>query len=353
MSHANDMRTILVVDDTPENIDILESIVSPFYRTKVALNGEKALKIAFSLNPPDLILLDIMMPGMDGYAVCKALKDNPDTRDIPVIFVSAMNEVENERYGLELGAVDYITKPVSPAIVLARVQTHLALYDQTRELMRLVDLRTAELSRTRLQIIRRLGRAAEFRDNETGNHVIRMSHFSRLIAQAAGMSDGFIENLFNSAPMHDVGKIGIPDHILLKPGKLEPEEWDIMRRHAEIGADIIGTHNDHLLNTAHIIALSHHEKWDGEGYPRGLKGEEIPLEARIIAIADVFDALTSERPYKKAWSVEDAVHYIEEQAGRHFDPSLIAPFKACLPEILKVKEEFSDHHGALSDADLL
>jgi len=344
--------TILVVDDQPQNIDLLTRVLAPFYRTRVALDGEKALRIAFSEDPPDLILLDVMLPGLDGFQICERLKRNPDTRAIPVIFITGMSEIEDERKGLQLGAVDYLTKPISPHLVLARVQTHLALYDQARELTRLVNLRTAELNNSRLQIIRRLGRAAEFRDNETGNHIIRMSHFSRLLSQAAGFGENFTEMLFNAAPMHDVGKIGVPDHILLKQGRLDAEEWAIMRQHAQMGADIIGDHCDELLQAARTIALCHHEKWDGSGYPRGLRGEEIPLMARVIAIADVFDALTSERPYKKAWAVEDALDYIEQQAGRHFDPALIEPFRQALPDILHIREKYADRHGALLDTDL-
>jgi len=344
-------QTILIVDDTPENIDVLTEVLDPHYQTRIALNGEKALKIAAGEAKPDLILLDIMMPGISGYDVCQRLKRNSDTRGIPIIFVTAMNEMEDEKRGLELGAVDYITKPISPSIVLARVRTHLALYDQTRELERLVDLRTAELERTRHQIIRRLGRAAEFKDNETGNHVIRMSHFSRLTAEAMGMGAAAVELLFNAAPMHDVGKIGIPDNVLLKPGKLDEVEWEIMRQHPMMGAEILGDHKDELLQAARSVAMTHHEKWDGSGYPHGLKGEEIPIFGRIVAIADVFDALTSARPYKKAWTVEAALQMIDEGAGHHFDPGLMKPFKSALPEMLKIRDRYAEEHGALPDLD--
>ena len=342
-------QTILVVDDTPENIDLLTEVLDPHYRTRVAINGEKALKIAFSNTPPDLILLDIMMPGMDGYEVCKSLKENPGTQGIPVIFVTAMSEVADEKKGLEMGAVDYIAKPISPAIVLARVKTHLALYDQTRHLETMVEERTAELEKARRHIICRLGRASEFKDNETGNHVIRMSHYARLIAEAAGLGEESVNILFNAAPMHDVGKIGIPDNIMLKPGKLDETEWVVMRMHPAMGAEIIGIHPGTLLQTAHSVALAHHEKWDGSGYPKKLKGEEIPLLARIVAIADVFDALTSDRPYKKAWAIEEAVREIENCAGTHFDPDLIEPFRTALPQILKIMEQYSDKHGAMDD----
>ena len=335
-------HTVLLVDDVADNIDILNEVLRPFYRTRIALNGEKALAIVHSATPPDLILLDVMMPGLSGYDVCVRLKENPDTRHIPVIFVTAMNEMEDERHGLELGAVDYITKPISPPIVLARVRTHLALYDQQRELIRQVRERTDQLYRTRQQIIYRLGRAAEFRDNETGNHILRMSHFCRLIAEEAGLGAASVELLFNAAPMHDVGKIGIPDRILLKPGKLDDDEWAFMQRHSEIGADIIGEHQDELLQLARLIALHHHEKWDGSGYPAGLAGEDIPLMARIVALADVFDALTSARPYKQAWPVERAVAFIAEQAGTHFDPGLLPAFHRALPRMLDIRDQFTD-----------
>lgn len=349
MNDAKDTReTILLVDDMPENIDILNSVLSPHYRTKAAVNGERALRIAAGDDKPDLILLDVMMPEISGHDVCRRLKRNSATSNIPVIFVTAMNETHDEKLGFELGAVDYITKPISPPTVLARVRTHLALYDQARELERLVRQRTAELETTRLQIIHRLGRAAEFKDNETGNHVIRMSHYARLIAEAIGLAPHSVELLFHAAPMHDVGKIGIPDNILLKPGKLDPVEWDVMRQHPVMGAEILGVHQHPLMQAAHEVALTHHEKWDGTGYPKGLRGEEIPLFGRIVAIADVFDALTSARPYKQAWSVAESLAMIEEGAGQHFDPGLLVPFKSVMAEILEIKDRYSEDRGSIS-----
>jgi putative two-component system response regulator len=341
-----------VVDNAPENIDVLTEVLRPYYRTKVALNGERALKIAFGEHKPDLILLDVMMPGISGYDVCERLKSNPDTQRIPVIFVTGMDEIEDERHGLEMGAVDYITQPVSPPIVLARVRTHLALYDQTRELERMVGERTAELESTRRQIIHHLGRAAEFKDNETGNHVIRMSHYARLTAQAMGLGAASVDLLFHAAPMHDLGKIGIPDHILRKPGKLDAAEWDIMRKHPVMGADILGLDNSNpLLRAAREVALTHHEKWDGSGYPYQLRGEAIPLFGRIVTVADVFDALTSQRPYKPAWTVEAAVAAIEEGAGAHFDPVVVRAFMAALPEMLDIKARYAEERGALTDSE--
>ena len=333
--------TMLVVDDEPQNIDLLRTILSPHYLVKVARDGNKALEIVLSNTPPDLILLDILMPNMDGYEVCRRIKAEPTRKQIPIMFVTAMDEQEDEEFGLSLGAKDYITKPFSPSVILARVKTHLALYDQTRELERLVDLRTQELQDSRLQIIKRLGRAAEFRDNETGQHVGRISHYSREIALASGMDEITAQKLFLASAMHDIGKIGTPDYVLFKPGKLDEAEWTIMKEHATQGAEILGNHPDELLQMARIVALSHHEKWDGTGYPRGLKGAEIPRIGQIVALADVFDALTSQRPYKQPWPVEQAIATIQTAAGVQFDPDLMAPFMAAIPEILRIKEQLA------------
>jgi putative two-component system response regulator len=334
--------TILIVDDTPNNISVLMEILRGEYRVLAATSGANALKIARGDPPPDLILLDVMMPEMNGHEVCQRLKAESSTRKIPVIFVTAMNQVEDEAQGFALGGVDYITKPVSPPIVKARVRTHLALYDQNRELERLVREATAELRHTRLEIIKRLGRAGEFRDNETGMHVIRVAHYCRLLGEAVRMNEEDVDLLFHAAPMHDIGKIGIRDNILLKPGTLDDEETRMMRQHVPFGADIIGEHSGGLLAMARTIALAHHEKWDGTGYPGGLKGEEIPLVGRIAAVADVFDALTSARPYKKAWPVEEAVAFIKREAGRSFDPELVEKFVALLPQVLAIREQHSD-----------
>ncbi|QYK00918.1 response regulator [Shewanella psychrotolerans] len=336
-----DNATVLVVDDTPENIDILVGILGGDYKVKVAIDGPKALALARK-SAPDLILLDVMMPGMNGYEVCKRLKQDPLTSHIPVIFVTALADVADETQGFELGAVDYITKPVSAPVVKARVKTHLALYDQKRLLEEEVKSRTKELEETRFEIIRRLGRAAEYKDNETGLHVIRMSHYAKLLAQQAGLPDKYCELIYNAAPMHDIGKIGTPDSILKKPAKLDADEWKEMQRHAEIGAQIIGEHNDPLLEMAKRIALTHHEKWDGSGYPNGLSGTEIPIEGRIVAIADVFDALTSIRPYKKAWTIEDTMNLIESESGKHFDPELVVHFCAILDEAVKVRDAHNE-----------
>ena len=330
MTQAPDQRPrLLLVDDEPTNLQVLRHVLQADYRLLFATDGARALQVAREQRP-DLVLLDIMMPNMDGYAVCCALKADAATASIPVIFITALDDSQDETAGFDVGGVDYLTKPVSPPVVRARVRTHLSL------------VRMDELRETRLQIVQRLGRAAEYKDNETGLHVIRMSHFSQLLALAAGCSPAWAEDLLNAAPMHDVGKIGIPDAVLRKPGPLDADEWATMRRHPEIGAEIIGEHPSGVLQLAREIALAHHEKWDGSGYPRGLAGEAIPLSARIVAIADVFDALTTRRPYKEPWPVQDALDHIAAQAGKHFDPALVALFAPLLPQLLEIRARWAE-----------
>lgn len=326
---TEDLPVILLVDDEPTNLRVLRTVLNDLYRLLFAKNGQEALQLAAE-HQPDLVLLDVMMPGMTGFEVCTALKANRQTQHIPVIFVTALRDEIDETQGFAVGAVDYITKPISPAVVRARVKTHLSL------------VQAHELKKTRLQVIQRLGRAAEYRDNETGLHILRMSHFSQVIALAYGLSPKRAEDLLHAAPMHDIGKIGIRDDILLKPGKLTEDEFREMQRHPLIGAEILGDADSHLLQLAQQVALYHHEKWDGTGYPHGLKGEEIPLEARIVALCDVFDALTSTRPYKSAWSVEDTLAHLQAQKGRHFDPQLVDLLEQELPKILEIRERWAE-----------
>jgi len=348
-NHTSDMDKgmVLIVDDVPENIDVLRAALEGRYIIKAATSGEQALKILHSgddkVRKPGLILLDVVMPGMDGYEVCRQLKSNYKTIEIPVIFVTSRDGEEDEARGFDLGAVDYITKPISPALVRRRVQTHLNLYDQKRLLDDQVKMKTSEIHDTRLQIIQHLGRAAEYKDNETGLHVLRMSHYSQELAIAAGMGKRESDLILNASPMHDIGKIGIADRILLNPGKLDKEEWIMMKKHPEIGAMILSPHHSILLNTAREIALTHHEKFNGTGYPKGLKAEEIPYPSRIVAITDVFDALTTERPYKKSWLVEDALDLIKKQAGEHFDPDLVPLFLGIMPKILAIKAQYAEN----------
>lgn len=334
-------ETVLVVDDIPENVNILTQILKVDYRVKAAINGESAIQIARN-DPPDLILLDIMMPDMDGYQVCRTLKSDPLTHNIPIIFVSAKNEIEDEAIGFDCGAIDYITKPISASLVRKRVSAQLNLYDQRRHLQNEVKLRTLELEKSQLDLVSRLGLAAEYKDNETGMHVKRMSKYSGIIAVEMGLSESDAMLIEQAAPMHDLGKIGIPDHILLKPGKFDADEWEIMKTHVNIGAEILKNGESVLLDWACIIAQNHHEKWDGSGYPQGLKGEAIPLIGRIVAIADVFDALTSSRPYKKAWHIDDAVELIKKESGKHFEPKVVDAFIRCLAKILIIKDRYQE-----------
>ena len=333
---------ILIVDDTPQNISLLVAALKDEYTIKTATSGKRAIDICLS-SQVDLILLDVMMPDMDGFETCRKLKENPLTASIPVIFVTALGEVKNESMGFVCGAVDYIYKPIRAPIVSARVKTHLALYYQNRNLECLVQERTAELKETHLEVLHRLGSAGEYRDNETGQHVARVCHYSRVIALGYGLQESEAELLYHAAALHDTGKIGIPDNILFKPGELNNNEWEIIRTHCEIGQKIIGNHpNNKLLQSAATIALNHHERWNGSGYPQRLKGSDIPLFGRIVALADVFDALTTVRPYKQAWSVAEAAEEILRCRDEHFDPQIVDVFLLKIQEVTFVQQQFAD-----------
>lgn len=347
MKSINEEQKILIVDDNAENIEILAAILKSDYSIQIALSGEKALEIAFEKSTPDIILLDIMMPKMDGFEVCRRLKENSTTKNIPVIFVTAMGEMSNEKHGFELGAVDYITKPVSPPIVKARVKTHLAIYDQNRYLEEKVAEKTTllrkaldDLKDSSRETIYRLTQAADYRDEDTGDHIKRMSNYAVTVAEQMGINSTTLGWLLYSAPMHDVGKIGIPDKILLKPGKLTEEEWKIMKEHTNIGAKILKGSKAGYIRLGEVIALTHHEKWDGSGYPNGLKGRQIPLIGQIVAIADVFDALSTRRPYKEPFPLEKALQIIQEGSGSHFNPDVVTAFLASKEKILAIKDRF-------------
>ncbi len=365
MIDATDKKTVLVVDDTPDNIALVSALLKDVYKTKIATNGEKALSIAGAETPPDLILLDIMMPEMDGYEVCARLKESEQTRDIPVIFLTAKAQIEDEEHGLELGAVDYITKPISPPILLARVKTHLALKaaqdflrDQNAILEQRVAERTQQLSAVQDVTILAMASLAETRDNETGNHIRRTQNYVRALAVKLKehprfselLTDENIELLYKSAPLHDIGKVGIPDRVLLKAGKLTDEEFAIMKTHTTMGRDAIAAAEEKLdvthsfLRFAREIAYSHQEKWDGTGYPEGLSGDDIPLPARLMAVADVYDALISRRVYKPPFSHEEACRIIRDGRGTHFDPDVVDAF-------LEIADECSDIARRFVDAD--
>jgi len=356
--------TILVVDDTPDNLTLMSGLLKDTYRVKIANNGERALKIAQSDTPPDLILLDIMMPEMDGYEVCSRLKADIKTRDIPVIFLTAKTEVVDETHGFELGASDYITKPISPPIVLARVETHLAikrmqdfLKDKNAFLASEVNKRTAEIMAIQDVTINAMASLAETRDNETGNHIRRTQRYVKVLAEKIRFNpryahflndDKTIELLFKSAPLHDIGKVGIPDRILLKPGRFEPEEFEIMKTHTTLGRDAILQAEKDLgmempfLKYAKEIAYGHQEKWDGSGYPEGLSGDDIPISARLMAVADVYDALISRRVYKQPMPHEKAVGIIKEGKGTHFDPDMVDAFLELEQEFKKIADTYTD-----------
>lgn len=322
-----DKFKILLVDDEANNLKLLQQILMDHYQLIFAPNGEKALAAAES-HKPDLILLDIMMPDMSGYEVCEQLKKNEKTESIPVIFVTAMGEQDDETKGFDMGAVDYIQKPVSGPIVLRRVQTHLSL------------VRVKDLEDLAVSSIRMLGEAGHYNDTDTGEHIWRMAAYTAAIARAAGWSKHESEMIELAAAMHDTGKIGTPDEILKAPRKLTAEEWVTMKTHSQIGYDILSKSNNPIFLMAADIALGHHEKWDGNGYPKGLMGEAIPECARIVAIADVFDALTMKRPYKEAWPIEKALAVIQEDAGTHFDPRLTGLFAEIQDEILEIKNKW-------------
>jgi putative two-component system response regulator len=342
LNNESNRSTILIVDDISENIDVLYNLLKDDYEIKVAKSGKIALDLAKNDSEIDLILLDVMMPEMDGFEVCERLHSSNATKNIPVIFVTSQGEEVEEQHGFDLGAVDYITKPIKHSIVLSRVKTHLSLNDQKKHLQELVKDKTREIDDIMIQIIHKLGKAGEFKDEATGQHVIRISKYCQMIALGLDMSADEAEFLLNIVPMHDIGKIGIPDKILLKPEKLNPEEWAIMKQHTIIGAEIIGEEKIDILQGSKICALTHHEKWDGSGYPLGLIGENIPIYGRITTIADVFDALVSDRPYKKAWSAIKSLEYIKKMNSKHFDPHLVNVFVDIFPEILKIKEQYKD-----------
>ncbi|MCF8151771.1 MAG: two-component system response regulator [Burkholderiaceae bacterium] len=356
-------KTILIVDDEPTNLYLLTSLLRPEFQVRAANSGESALRAAASEPQPDLVLLDVMMPGIDGYAVLKQLRADPATREIPVVFLTALAEVDDEERGLQCGAADYITKPIKPSVVLARVRTQLEakqardwLKDQNAVLEAEVARRMVENDLTQIVSIRALAHLAETRDPETGSHILRTQGYVQQLATglqqhprfAATMTERYINLLTRSAPLHDIGKVGIPDHILLKPGKLTAEEWAIMQTHSRLGSDAIEHAESDIemplefLSVAKEIARWHHEKWDGSGYPDGLVGESIPVAARLMALADVFDALISVRVYKPAMSFDEARAIITQGRGTHFDPDAVDAFLDKFDEFVAIAERYRE-----------
>jgi len=363
-----EVRSILVIDDTPFNLTLMSAVLSKHYNVQTASSGQQALDMLQAAPLPDLILLDIMMPAMDGYEVCQRLKANPATTSIPVIFLTANVASDDEEKGFELGAVDYITKPIKQRVVLARIRTHLQLKaaadfleDKAAFLENEVSRRAREIEAIQDVTILAMASLAETRDNETGNHIRRTQFYVRALAErlqshprfSGFLNDHTINLLFKSAPLHDIGKIGIPDRILLKPGKFTPEEFEIMKTHTTLGRDAITNAERRLgidvefLVHAKEIAYSHQEKWDGSGYPEGLAGDAIPISARIMAVADVYDALISRRPYKEPWPHDKAVKLISDNRGAHFDPDIADAFIALQDEFFAISQRYAD-----TDADI-
>jgi len=362
-NNITEKSTILVIDDTPDNLSLMSALLKDSYKVKVANHGDKGLKIATSENPPDLILLDVMMPDIDGYQVCRQLKANAATCDIPVIFLTAKSEEDEEQKGLELGAVDYITKPINPSIVLARIKTQLQLKaaadflkDKAAYLEGEVAKRTQEVSAIQDVTILAMASLAETRDSDTGNHIRRTQYYVKALAEklrpnprfTAFLTDQNINTLFKSAPLHDIGKVGIPDCILLKPGRFEPHEMEIMKTHTTLGRDAIQQAENALgievefLTVAKEIAFCHQEKWNGSGYPSGLSGDDIPISARLMAVADVYDALVSRRVYKEGMPHEKAVQIIIDGKGSHFDPDMVDAFIEIQGEFLAIAQRYAD-----------
>lgn len=372
MTESLSRQTVLVVDDTPENLTMLYSLLKDQYRVLVANSGARALQLLSAEALPDLVLLDVLMPGIGGIEVCRQMKGSTRTAGIPVIFLTAMVEREAEQAGFDAGAVDYIIKPFSPPVVLARVRTHLKLkaaadflQDQAAFLQKEVEKRTREVQVIQDVTIMAMASLAETRDHETGNHIRRTQNYVRLLALQLRSHPRFqhfldaqtIALLYKSAPLHDIGKVGIPDNILLKPGALTVEEFEIMKTHTILGRDAIAVAEKLLdapssfLRLAREIANYHQEKWDGSGYPEGLAGDAIPISARLMAVADVYDALISRRVYKPPYPHATAVRMIEEGRGHHFDPDIVDAFLLAADDFHQIALQFSDQHEADGQAD--
>ncbi len=344
---------LLVVDDATDLLLLIVKVLKQDgYEVLTASDAGEALTLAAAAPQPDLILLDIEMPGATGFDVCRVLKGDPVTADIPVIFLTGRTEPGEQIEGLDLGAVDYLTKPINSKLLRARVRIHLALANRRLELERLVEERTRQLETTRLQVIRRLSRAMEYHESSAvGNRVARVAQYAKLVSEAAGAKPHLCELMLNAAPLYDIGKLGVPAEVLRKPGKLSAPDWERVKKHPELGAEIIGEHDDPMLNLARMLALTHHERWDGSGYPGGLRGEDIPWPGRVMAIVDTFEAMTTTQFHRDPLSIEEAAAAIEQAAGSRFDPALVEPFTKALPAMREVRAKLSDSLGDLINLD--
>ncbi len=353
MSQDGARAVILAVDDAEDLLALIGKALSTQYEVKLASDGGDALTLAAQAPQPDLILLDVEMPGATGFEICQLLKQDPATAGIPVIFLTSKTEAADQVEGLDLGAVDYLTKPINAKLLMARVRTHLALANRQIELERLVQERTAQLEDAREQVIRRLARAMEFHESAAaGNRVARISQYAKLLALSSGARPEVAELLLKASPLHDIGKIGVPSEILRKPGKLSAPDLERVRRHPELGAEIIGEHKDPVLALARSLALTHHERWDGTGYPKKLKGKDIPWAGRVMAIVDAFEAMTTTQFYRqKPYTVDEAAKEVRACFGKQFDPSLSEAFDKALPSLRKVRENTPDALGDMINLD--
>ena len=349
---ADKKPVVLAIDDASDLLVLMAKALGTQYKVVTAENGKAGISAAQGDPRPDLILLDVEMPSISGFEVCKALKNEPRTADIPVIFLTGKNEAQAQVEGFELGAVDYITKPINSKVLMARVRMHLALSNQRHELERMVRERTAQLERTRTELILRLGRAMQMHETASaGNRAVRLAQYAKLVAHAAGARPPVCEAMGIASPLHDVGKLGVPSEILQKKEKLSAPEWERIRRHPKIGADIIGEQDDPILKLARQVALTHHENWDGSGYPDGLKGEAIPWPGRIMAVVDTFESMTETQFYHEPRKPEEAAAEIERLSGKRYDPKVVEAFKAALPAMLKVREQLADELGEIINLD--
>lgn len=343
---------VLVIDDSDDIRNLVVAILRKDHLVKTAEDGRSGLKLALEKPQPDLILLDVVMPGHTGFDVCKLLKGNPATAAIPVIFLSGKKDVQHEVDGLKLGAEDYLAKPINSMLLRQRVRTHLALSNRRLELEALVRERTRQLEDTRLQLIHRLCRAMEYHESAAvGNRVMRLSQYAKIVSASAGAKPEVCEMMLKAAPLHDIGKLGIPSEILKKAGGLSSPDWNYVRRHPELGAEIIGEHGDPLLKLARILALTHHERWDGSGYPKGLKGDAIPWPGRVMALVDSFEAMTTTQFHREPRGFAEATREIIAGAGKQFDPAVVEAFRKALPAIRKVRETYEDKLGDLINLD--
>ena len=350
--NAKTQPVILAVDDATDLLALMAKALGTQYKVLTAADGGEAISAAQGDPRPDLILLDVEMPSVSGFEVCRALKAEPRTADIPVIFLTGKSEAQAQVEGLELGAVDYVTKPINAKVLMARVRMHLALSNQRHELERMVQERTAQLERTRTELILRLGRAMQMHETASaGNRAVRLAQYVKLVARAAGAKPQVCEAMAIAAPLHDVGKLGVPSEILQKKEKLSAPDWERIRRHPKIGADIIGEQDDPMLKLAHQVALTHHENWDGSGYPNGLKGDAIPWPGRVMAVVDTFESMTETQFYHEPRKPEDAAAEIERLSGKRYDPKVVEAFKAALPAMLKVREQLADELGEIINLD--